>query len=468
MNRWSLKLIVAVGLPVGAASHAYCQPIFTRAGDSTIRNLVLQGGMFQNPMEISKQLQMPSTGCAGNNGPDTSTGALGVVCVFMSSSGKQTYLSQFGLSVPANTQNAANVGDQVALYPEARLNAFSAAGWAENPLIQANKDSGPAIASEIDLNNLSACDDAGVDTSATGGTASFTAARSDGSACSQKLGLLVAGVAGNTSAAGIAFQYVSDGSHDMWQDGIRLIGGNLIAEYEWVSNTGSATAFAIKGVHQQHAIDMSNGQFGQGALVLPNTGQGGIKWQAPSAGSSAGYLNSYDITPGADGSLHVNGAKVTTTGSLESSANLVADLDSVVKRNFYVDSITSNMAPAISVHASMTFDSGKSVTASSLEATTGFMADASAAVRGTLYVDSISSNGAGKTTFNQPIQAPLLTVSSLPTGCTAGELAYAADGRKAGEAAGAGSGTAVLCTSLQKGAAPSWVPLSVGTAQVAN
>ncbi len=67
---------------------------------------------------------------------------------------------------------------------------------------------------------------------------------------------------------------------------------------------------------------------------------------------------------------------------------------------------------------------------------------------------SVGSNG---TVFGGPVQLPGYTVATLPTGCTAGQTAYATDGRKAGEAAGAGSGVAVICTSATKGSATSWM-----------
>ena len=59
-----------------------------------------------------------------------------------------------------------------------------------------------------------------------------------------------------------------------------------------------------------------------------------------------------------------------------------------------------------------------------------------------------------------PILMQQYTLVTLPTNCTVGELAYATDVRKAGEAAGAGSGDAVLCSPPAKGAANTWLAVA--------
>ena len=55
------------------------------------------------------------------------------------------------------------------------------------------------------------------------------------------------------------------------------------------------------------------------------------------------------------------------------------------------------------------------------------------------------------------------TVAALPSGCGPGQLDYATDGRKAGEAAGAGSGVPVICTPGSKSGTPAWYSLFTGT-----
>ena len=55
-----------------------------------------------------------------------------------------------------------------------------------------------------------------------------------------------------------------------------------------------------------------------------------------------------------------------------------------------------------------------------------------------------------------PIGLSATTVAALPASCTPGEIAYATDGRKAAEAAGGGSGVAVLCTLSAVGGSDQW------------
>ena len=77
-------------------------------------------------------------------------------------------------------------------------------------------------------------------------------------------------------------------------------------------------------------------------------------------------------------------------------------------------------------------------------------------------------DGAGNLTMNGYIQAGTVTFAQLPSSCTLGQMLYVSDGRKAGEAAGAGSGVEVQCAALAKGAAAAWVPIVTATAVVAN
>ena len=553
-----------------ALAPALAQPIFSRAGDGTMRNVQLTGGIFANPLETLGQMSVPTTKCAGNGGPGYSNLATGAVCLFMQSSGKQTYLSQFSLTVPANSQASAGGADQVALYSEVRLAAFSAPGWSQNPLIQANTDSGTAIISEFDLNNLSGCDSGGVDNNTTGGTSSFVAARSDGSVCPQKIGLLVTGVASNTSTAGLQFQYVSNGTHAMWQDGIRMLGGYMAAEYEWVSDTQAPTAFKIKGVHGYYGLGLESGGFGQAAISLSSASasSGKILWHCPDGGCTAasGYPTSVALAPNVDGGLHLSGAPLVVENNLTSkgTTQLAATVTTgrsglivgtpaaapVIMSGVYAPStwtnyvsewavgstqiayltavgqfVLSDTAGGLYVAGAAQFGGtethgGTSTWSSLLSANGGIAAtnyilqyggayifdNQGGSAASTIYYDqansaiklsapgfevagsqTISGNlsvagslsvstslatdvvlpgATGKIAFGAPVQLPSLTVAALPSSCTAGELAYATDGRKPGEAAGAGSGIAVLCTPLAAKGPTVWSPVQVTAAAV--
>ena len=238
---------------------------------------------------------------------------------------EQNYMVQFYLNVPNLVPNSINFAarDQVSLYTQTDLGAFGPAGWSQNALINANKDSASPIITELDLNNNRGCDSPGIDSSSTGGSASFVATRSDGSGCKGANGLVITGIADNTSASAIAIQYAPNGqSHAMWQDGISIQGGYNTAEYDFISNTASTTSLKIKGAHAQHAVDMLDGGFTGGALALNSTNStnGKIGWYCPASGCVSGYPTTASIAPGGDGTLHVGGVPLTVeTGTIDPS-----------------------------------------------------------------------------------------------------------------------------------------------------
>ena len=88
---------------------------------------------------------------------------------------------------------------------------------------------------------------------------------------------------------------------------------------------------------------------------------------------------------------------------------------------------------------------------------------------GTAFGSLLAGNRDGATFYNidwsgnswqaGAIRPGTVTVASLPRPCTAGQMLYAIDGRKTGEAAGAGSGVPVICTATRKGGATAWFSL---------
>ena len=80
----------------------------------------------------------------------------------------------------------------------------------------------------------------------------------------------------------------------------------------------------------------------------------------------------------------------------------------------------------------------------------------------TFHVD-----GAGNLKAAAAVQAGLFKTASLPKNCAAGQQLYATDGRKAGEAAGEGSGVPVICTATRRNYPTAWFSMWSGTA-VAN
>ncbi len=543
------------------AGPAWAQPVFSRQGDGQIRNLTLSGGVFGNPMASSAQALAPTIKCAGNAGADaapTSTGlAYGTVCVHVipptdAVGPLQTYAAQFGVTVPNQaSQKNLPARDAVGLYAEGRFGAFGPAGWAENPLAQSNKDSSGVITSEMDLNNLSGCDSPGITSNTTGGSAAFVANRSDGSACPKKTNLLITGVATNTSTAGIEFSYVSDGQHAMWQDGIRMLGGYMVAENEWISDTLAPTAFKIKGVHGYDGLGLETGRFGDAAVSLSSQDihNGRIRWHGPdNAAAIAGYPAEADLYAGADGAMHLDGAPLTLAQTataptfasnnyvLRAGGNLILDNPSQqpvatigydqganqidlggpgtrITGSAEIDGNLAGMGtarlatavapgtngliigtPAVSgvtimsgvyapsgwannvaewylgTAAMMSLSNTGRLT---LPSGTGGLAVQGAASFGgsvtagtAVLADTIGPNTSGRVAFSGPIQLPVMTVAQLPSGCTAGEMGYASDGRKTGENAGAGSGVAVLCT--RSGSATVWAPVTTATTAVAN
>ena len=73
-------------------------------------------------------------------------------------------------------------------------------------------------------------------------------------------------------------------------------------------------------------------------------------------------------------------------------------------------------------------------------------------------------DGGGNLKAAGAVQAGVFNTARLPTNCTAGQQLYANDGRKAGEAAGNGSGVPVICTAVKRGYPTAWFSLWSGTA----
>ena len=73
-------------------------------------------------------------------------------------------------------------------------------------------------------------------------------------------------------------------------------------------------------------------------------------------------------------------------------------------------------------------------------------------------------DGSGNLKSAGTVQAGVFTTASLPTSCTAGQQLYASDGRKASEAAGAGSGVPVICTATRRNYPTAWYSMWSGSA----
>ena len=73
-------------------------------------------------------------------------------------------------------------------------------------------------------------------------------------------------------------------------------------------------------------------------------------------------------------------------------------------------------------------------------------------------------DGSGNLMAHGAVQAGLVPVASLPKACAVGQQLYATDGRKAGEAAGAGSGAPVICTRTTREGPAAWFSLWSGAA----
>ncbi len=73
-------------------------------------------------------------------------------------------------------------------------------------------------------------------------------------------------------------------------------------------------------------------------------------------------------------------------------------------------------------------------------------------------------SGIGNVKAAGSILAGQFTVASLPQNCLAGQQLYATDGRKAGEAAGQGSGAPVICTTPHRNYPTAWFSMWSGAA----
>lgn len=223
----------------------------------------------QNRLTFSPTNQL----CMGNHdgGPKSIYGAL---CMEAKTASKNNHdLETYAMQVEIKSGDypphaAGNIdNDIVAAYFATRLYAFSGGGWGINALVHAYPDSGGAIGAEIDVNNFSGCDTAGVYTQTTGGTNPFIANRSDGSACPQKVGLLVTGVANRIMGPAIDVSAVSNEHGMAWQNGLTIIGGYVIAESEFSTNTLARANWDIHGNHER-GLDASHATYTQSAIIL--------------------------------------------------------------------------------------------------------------------------------------------------------------------------------------------------------
>ncbi|MCQ8279771.1 glycoside hydrolase family 55 protein [Acetobacteraceae bacterium KSS8] len=85
----------------------------------------------------------------------------------------------------------------------------------------------------------------------------------------------------------------------------------------------------------------------------------------------------------------------------------------------------------------------------------------------TMRLSGAASMGSGSVAGNFSIGQYLIlgavTMANLPSGCGAGGLIYVSDGRKTGEASGAGSGVPAVCLPTSKGGATGWYALQPST-----
>jgi hypothetical protein len=453
-----------------------------------------------NPLNTSAGAANLGTPCAGNSGVDgyniaNHQFAYGVACSYTKPPAPiqfggtggyqypQTYAWQVGLELPSLPSNPNVVPsgtistDQVAFYPEARGGAWSPSFWAENPLIALNKDSGGGIISEMDLNNFEGCDTPGidVDASSTGGSNPFVSLRSDGSKCPGAIGLLVTGVGNRISGSAIAISGVSNSAGDMWQDGLTMIGGYLINEADISENTGAHSVLKAEGVHTR-GIDLASGHFGFAAIGLADSVDGSIVWECPT-GAPANSLVKHCVTgyppsgmfiyPYSDGSMHFSsGAPWQYDGATifigpETNKSLItaqAGITASIPTGPAVVA-TSIGGPAITA----TTGSGYAITAD----THGIQS------AGPVQVGSIVPYATGAplqvgtlsgAIFPGAVQLLSLTYSQLVVGCTTGQMVFVSDGRKPSEAAGAGTGSPVVCTPTTKGGSTmAWYSVFSGT-----
>ena len=376
------------------------------------------GVLFADPRHVTAQLATPGQECAGNGGPDIAKGgAWGMGCLFMRprlepGTAKPVYSQTYGFQVgidmpplPGDPGRLTDGRDQVALYPEVRQGAWSNGAWAINPLVSAGADAGGSIVDEADLNNFSGCDSPGIDTRTTGGSNPFVANRSDGSPCPSRIGILVTGVGNRVSSSAIAISGVSTPAGMMWQDGISMLGGYLVNEYEFYTDTLARTAIRIKGVHSHYGLDLSDGGFGFGAIGLASAaGNGRIVWACPASGCARGFPADAQIAPAADGALHLGGADLAVERSVQARGNIVAGPHS----NF----------------VSMATD-GRPGAFFGTDPATGFGAIANATdatrnglVTGTLRAASVE---AGRVQADGAIRFQVRSRSTLPRSCTDGD-----------------------------------------------
>ena len=169
---------------------------------------------------------------------------------------------------------------------------------------------------------------------------------------------------------------------------------------------------------------------GTGAAMITSDSTGMAGYLAP---DNAGGLTVGTLRSGGSASLHANanltaGGTISSTGGITSGGNLTASA------NIYAGT-------------------GAAVITSDSTGNAGYLAPDNA---GGLTLGTLRSGGVAGLAVGGPLRPGVYTVSTLPSGCTPGQLAYASDARKSGEAAGAGSGSPVICTLASKGGSAAW------------
>jgi hypothetical protein len=187
---------------------------------------------------------------------------------------------------------------------------------------------------------------------------------------------------------------------------------------------GSINAFYDTSIS---ALHFTSTVAADGGLLINHSASTSLSWSGTAFGSAGGaYLQ---------GNLEVTGTLYTPSSFVVGGATNLAGPVSINN--------TSSFFSAASFQGSVTMSAGLTVSSGT------FVAKGAASFAGSLSV------GSGT------IGLPTYTVATLPSAAV-GALAYASNGRKTGEAAGAGSGVLVV-----GGTGGQWISVMAGTAALA-